>query len=322
MSLRTKPLVVFSHGMGQDSGALLALLLDSPRTLWKQIVADGDLVVIHSDTGNEHDTAPPGAMDTISYRTWTRDFCNSHGVEYVQIEVTDGYHPGAWAGGLLGQYRANNTIGSVGFPSTCSDALKVQPIWNYTNARLARELDVDPARRGGLYAHRNIFGPIHTLIALAADELDRIPASSQLELIPKQQRDPRPWYTRCVKTIYPLVDLGVTRLRAHSIFRERDLPLPRPSNCKACFWKSHQEILHLERTDPTALKTWLDLEETKLTTWAPRCAAKGVRNAGVKGSRTLREYLEEAHRKYGHLSLVQLDDYIMSHGHCVGSKWK
>jgi hypothetical protein len=312
--VRTRPLVVFSHGMGQDSAGILALLTDPARPEFREryVGKDGSLLVIHCDTMDEH-------RETVEYRAWTRDYCAQRGIEYLELHPSDGFHAGAWTGGLIGQYRANNTIGSVGFPSTCSDQLKIQPQWKAINARLARELGVDPARKGGLYAHEKQFGRVRCIIGFAAGEERRIQTSAQIELIPKKTR--QPWYSRCVEPVYPLIDLGLDRGAVQSYLRERGLPVPRPSNCRRCFWKSAQELIHLERTDPAALEEWLELEANKLAAWADRTAKSGARNSGVKGSQTLRAFLDDARAKYGHLTTEQLHEYVMSHGHCVASKY-
>lgn len=42
---------------------------------------------------------------------------------------------------------------------------------------------------------------------------------------------------------------------------------------------------------------------------------------GVWGTKTLPEVLETAISKYGHFSDDELNDYKMSHGHCVKSKY-
>jgi hypothetical protein len=311
--MRTKPLVIFSHGMGQDSAAILAMLTDPAHPEWRErYIGTADLLVVHCDTLDEH-------AETVAFRSWTRAYCEAHDIAYRQIHPQDGFHTGAWTGGLIGQYRAHNTIGSVGYPSTCSDSLKISPQWNAVNAQLAIELNVRPARKGGLYAHRERFGPVRCIIGFAAGEEHRIQADPQLSLLPK--RDRRPWYTRCVETAFPLIDLKIDRAGAQRYLRERGLPVPRPSNCRRCFWKSAQELLHLERTDPAALEEWLELEERKLAAWADRTAAAGVRNSGVKGATTLATFLANARTKYGHLTTEQLHEYVMSHGHCVASKY-
>ena len=45
------------------------------------------------------------------------------------------------------------------------------------------------------------------------------------------------------------------------------------------------------------------------------------KNYGVYGTLTLPEKLKRAKEKYGHWTIEQLNEYKMSHGHCVKSSF-
>jgi hypothetical protein len=301
------PICILSHGMGQDSACLLSLLTDPNRPeVWERYVGGAELIVVHSDTGNEHQA-------TVDYRTHVRDLCAEHGITYVQVDLEDGFHTGAWRFGLVGQWQANHTIGSAAYPATCSDSLKVQPIWKAINAFCGKRFGVSDYRKGGLKEHLRRYGAIPTIIGIAKGEEKRIRATAQLPLLP--QEEDTGWFATCVKRIYPLMDMGMDRAAAQAYLRSRNQPVPRPSNCQFCPYKSRQEVLHLARTDEKAFARWSELEDDKR-----RHNAAHPHNYGVKGKKMLREFYAEAERMYGHLTIEQLEAHVMSHGHCTPSK--
>ena len=61
----------------------------------------------------------------------------------------------------------------------------------------------------------------------------------------------------------------------------------------------------------------MNIEQTKLNA----NLHMGDRNLGVWGKKTLPEVLQKAVEKFGHMSPGELDEYKMSHGHCVMSKY-
>ena len=59
---------------------------------------------------------------------------------------------------------------------------------------------------------------------------------------------------------------------------------------------------------------WVGYERAKL-----RKFTGTKRNLGVKGKLTLEEVLAQALEQYGNMTDSELDEYKMSHGHCVKS---
>ena len=83
-----------------------------------------------------------------------------------------------------------------------------------------------------------------------------------------------------------------------------------------CPYQAEVEVLYLYRFFPNEFEYWEERERAKLTKFT-----HASRNLGVKGKLTLRAYLNEAIRKYGHWTDEQLEVYRFSHGHCVLSKY-
>lgn len=311
----TRPLVVLSHGMGQDSAAMLAAFTDEaqPEIRAKYIGDAAQLLVIHADTGAEHE-------ETVRYRDWVRSYCELKGIVYFQVDRDLGFHSGDWVGGLQAQWDASNTIGSVAFPSTCSDRLKIQPIWHAVNRILADSFGVSPKRKNGMYEHTRRFGrKIRSYLGIAKGEERRLDAVTrarlELRLFDELVEAPGigdPWFDRNAVHQYPLIDLGIDRAGAQAYLRSRNHVVPRPSLCRFCHWKSKAELVHMARTLPDDLSYWLAAEERKMT-----LNAGSGQNHGVKGAQTLRSFLAEAEAEYGHLSTDELYGYVMTHGHCM-----
>ena len=68
---------------------------------------------------------------------------------------------------------------------------------------------------------------------------------------------------------------------------------------------------------PDDYHDWVAIEQAKLDA----NLHMGDKNLGVWGRKTLPEVLAKAIEKFGHMSADALDDYKMSHGHCVMSKY-
>lgn len=145
------------------------------------------------------------------------------------------------------------------------------------------------------------------MLGLAAGEERRLARAHRLA----------PWIRDCFARVAPLIDLGMDRHACQAFLRSAGLPVPAPSNCLLCPYRSEIELLWLARFHPDAYAEWVDLEAAKLD----RFERLGDRNLGVFGRRRLPEVLKEAERKYGHLSDADLEAYRMAHGHGVASTY-
>jgi hypothetical protein len=82
---------------------------------------------------------------------------------------------------------------------------------------------------------------------------------------------------------------------------------------------SDVELLWLSRRFPRDYEDWVRIEANKVEAYKDRVDPR--LNFGVWGRKLLPQVLEEAKAKHGHMTDEQLDEYKMSHGHCVKSRY-
>jgi hypothetical protein len=313
-------LTILSFGAGQDSTAILHMYLNDAK--FRQLYAPKRTIVIVSATLNEH----PATNEHIARMA---ELCKERGVEYIYLTPDMGFHPGAWKGGLVGQWQKHNTIGSVAYPKTCSHSLKITPIWNYVEHVIERDYGYRAGYKRGLRAFTEQFGNINCLIGISKGEESRIAKSVLQPMLPmfsgveeKVDKTPK-WLIECVNRLYPLIDLQMDRSDCIRYIADSNEYVPPPSNCVFCPYKSHREVWATKRKYPALFEFWLSLEAAKKAAWEGRLDKEGrlIPNYGVKGKTSLAEYADEAERRYGHLSLQELEDYIFTHGHCNATKF-
>ncbi len=295
-------LTVLSFGAGQDSTAILYMLIHDAG--FRARYAPNDLTVVMSDTGNEH-------PETNAHRAETETLCAKHGIPFFFLECGGEWHSKSFPS-LIGFYRMKSACGSKAFPKTCTDRLKVQPIYRWLNHYVATTYDLPES--GGVYRGKRAlvefaerFGKIDLLLGIGADELRRVGNDDGLAK----------WQRLAIRRVYPLVELEMARSECQAKIRELGYELPVPSNCMICPFLSDIELLWLSRRHPEMYATWVEIESTKLAAHAD----KGDRNLGVWGRRTLPEVLADAEVKYANMIDADLDDYRMSHGHCVATRY-
>jgi 3'-phosphoadenosine 5'-phosphosulfate sulfotransferase (PAPS reductase)/FAD synthetase len=300
-------LTVLSDGAGQDSWTILLKLAFDPE--FRQRYAPDDLVVVHADTGNEH-------PDTYLHVERIEAFCKTHNIEYHNLTADKGYHRGNWVS-LQSMYAAKNVIGSKAYKKTCTDNLKIQPIYRWLTRWLQERyfpgrtelLD----RKKALYEFTMGHGKINVLIGIAADE-----AKKRVKVMPQGEESPEAvWMRKNVLKIYPLVDIGYNRQACQTYIQSVGEIVPPPSNCVMCPFKSAIEILWTHLTHPEQFKYWVVLEANKIAAHLD----KGDRNLGVCGKKLLPQVLAEAKIKYATMTYAEIDEYRMSHGHCVSSSY-
>lgn len=262
--------------------------------------APNQFLVLQSDTDDEHD-------HTYAHMHETRKLCDKHGVHYVIIDPTSGFHSGHWSKGLIGAQKATKTIGSKAFPKTCTDNLKIRPIYRYLEHFIGGRFGLEVGRKKAFIEYSKRFGKIKMLIGIAKGEEGRMADPSTY---PK-------WMQRSIEVVYPLIELGLDRQACQDYLKSVGAEVPFPSNCKRCPYMSLQELLWLYRFYPKDYREWVEMEEEKIN----NNRHMGDKNLGVWGRRRLPEMLQEAHEKYGHYSDLQLIEYKFSHGHCVKSKY-
>ncbi|MHB8461859.1 MAG: hypothetical protein ACYDA1_04370, partial [Vulcanimicrobiaceae bacterium] len=141
----------------------------------------------------------------------------------------------------------------------------------------------------------------------------------------KKHNVPPPWFALNVKSIYPLIDLGMKREDCQQYNAAFAMAVP-PSNCKFCHHKTDEEILWTSMKYPDDFETWATLEQEKIEHWKTRTPA-GKNNSGVRSQESLREV---ATRMYATLRpkfpsdmdlLDYLENFRFTRGHCVSTSY-
>ena len=291
-------LTVLSHGMGQDSTTMLYMYVYDKE--FRKRYAPNRLLVMHSDTGDEHPA-------TYEHAEYTKGFCDQHGIEFVHITSDMGFHLKTWQS-LRSFCYLKNRIFSKAFPKSCTDNLKVKPIYKYLETWLGDNYSTRVGRKKGYYDFAEKHGKIQMLIGIAKGEERRMA---------DPDKDDKKWRRTAVKIVYPLVDLGYDRAACHEYILSVGHKVPPPSNCITCPFMNEIELLWLYRNMPNDYEDWVKMEQAKIDA----NLHMGDRNLGVWGKKYLPEVLRGAIEKFGHMSNEELDEYKMSHGHCVMSKY-
>ena len=289
-------LTVLSFGAGQDSTAILYLLTYNKD--FRVRYAPGKLIVAFSDTMDEH-------PQTYAHIEKVKVFCAEQKIPFFHLDPSMGMH--GWDG-LREQYRKNSTVGSKCFSKSCTDALKITPIYKFLERHVGHEHNIPIGNKKGLVQFAKKYGRIHVLIGIARGEEKRMADPSKED---KWRREP-------ITTVYPLIDISMDRGDCQRYITAVGKEVPLPSNCILCPYLSPIELLWLYKFMRESYEDWCQIERNKLI----RFAHKGEKNYGVFGkNKTLPIVLEAAQKKYGHLTDDQLWEYKMSHGHCVASRY-
>lgn len=262
--------------------------------------APNDFLVMMSDTGDEH----PATKEHIEK---TKNICSNHSIEFTHITPDMGYHADSWQS-LRGFYRKHRCVGSKAFPKTCTDRLKIQPIYRFLEDCLSIKYGVVTGRKKGFVDFANSYGKIRMIVGISAGEETRIADPC---------REGRLWKRESIEMSYPLVELGLDRKGCQELIRSFKQPVPSPSNCVLCPFMSEIELLWLYRFMPNDFEEWVELESNKVKAnvhW-------GERNLGVWGKTLLPDILVRAREKHRNLTDHDLKSYKFSHGHCVMSKY-
>lgn len=301
---RKPQLTVLSFGGGQDSTAILYML--ATNSVFRKLYAPHDLIVIMSDTGNEH-------PETYMHIRSVQKFCDDHGIIFILITSDLGFHNKNWQS-LQGYFKKYNSVMSRAFKKSCTDNLKIQPIYKFLNAWISMTYDL-PIRGGVYHGKRALvefaqkYGKIRVLLGIAKGEESRISQDGE---------EVNRWMEIALEKAYPLMWLGWDREACQDFIRKIGQIVPPPSNCMFCPFMALQELLWMARKYPESFEEWCGYERRKLR----KFKHLGDNNVCVlHKTKTLRQILADAERKYGHLTLAELEEYRFSHGHCVRSKY-
>jgi 3'-phosphoadenosine 5'-phosphosulfate sulfotransferase (PAPS reductase)/FAD synthetase len=291
-------LTVLSFGGGQDSHALLYRYAFDPD--FRAKYAPGRFLVIMAATLDEH-------PETNVAVEAAKVFCREQSIEFVHITPDMGFHGGKWQG-----YRqflmATNTCGSKAFRKTCTDNLKIKPIYRFLEQWLAKNYGVRSALKKGFYDFAAKYGKIKVLIGIAKGEESRCGAPLEK------------WAQMTTERVYPLIDLGMDRQGCQDYIAACNKPVPPPSNCMLCPFMSEIELLWLYHNYQADYNAWVILEQNKIDRFRREGLADD-KNLGVWGRKLLPQKLQEAKVRYAHMTIADINEYKMSHGHCVKSKY-
>lgn len=291
-------LTVLSYGCGQDSYSLLLRYIHDRS--FKEKYAPLGFVVVMASTGDEH-------PETMKHLEYTKALCSKHGIEFYHIVPAMGFHSPGWQS-LRQFYRSHNTCGSKAFPKTCTDNLKLKPIYSFLEHYLGDKYGVRVGRKQGFFEFARKYGKLRVMLGISKGEEKRI-ADPEKEIAR--------WKRLTVQSLYPLVDLGDNRQGCQDYIRYCGEIVCPPSNCILCPFMSLQELLWLYRFMPADYHEWVDIERNKLQAFKHL----GDRNLGVWGKKSLPEILVKAEERHGHMTGEELDDYKFSHGHCVSTRY-
>lgn len=308
---RDSRLTVLSFGGGQDSTALLELYINDAG--FQERYAPRDFMVVMSDTGDEY-------PETYSHVEETRLRCLAKGIEFHFLTADMGFHSESWQS-LKHFYRTKGTIGSKAYPKTCTDRLKIQPIYRFLEQWLSDRYGVSCSRKKGIREFAATHGKINVMLGIAKGEERRVAAPDT---------NPNRWYRESILNLYPLIDLGMDRAACQQFISSLGRAVPPPSNCRSCPWLSLEELEYLRRFEPAHLKEWIALEAAKIEKHRHKesvivTSKRGPqvvnRNYGVFGLDLLPKKIEEATAKFLSWSDEQIKQYRMSHGHCVATAY-
>lgn len=292
-------LTILSFGIGQDSTAILLKLIYDEQ--FRKKYAPGKLWVITADTKNEHN-------ESYLHLSNMMKLCYDKGIPLYLLDP-EKYANKSWKGGLVKFYESGNRIGSKCFPKSCSDNLKIKPIYEFIDQHIHESFNtVKVGRKAAIKEFASENGRIDVLIGIAKGEEKR--ASTNEE-------SPHKWMRQSINKVYPLIELGMDRQACQDYIKSVGHNVPIPSNCILCPFMSEQELLYLYKAMPIWYDKWVELEANKIQA----NLHMGNRNMGVWGEKLLPEKLEDAKKKYGHMTMEELHEYKMSHGHCVKSKY-
>lgn len=296
-------LTILSFGAGQDSTAILYKIVYDPEFRKKYI--QGKLIVVFANTQNEK-------AKTYEHIIKVMEFCKKHDIKFVV--VGEKHRTGDWKKGLIAFYEAGSRIGSKAFPKTCTDNLKIQPIYKWLDLYLHTTLKYGKISKDGKLRKSAIkefnkhHGRITVLIGIAFGEEKRASSNEESPLV---------WMQNCIDKVYPLIPLKMDREACQNYIVSVGHKVPMPSACILCPFMNDIELLHLWRTDKYWFNKWVKLEADKIA----NNLHAGDKNLGVWGKKLLPEKIIEITNRYGHMTDAQLDEYVMSHGHCVKSKY-
>lgn len=290
-----KNLTVLSFGGGQDSTALLYKYLYDPA--FKSTYAPGDFLVVIADTQDEH-------PHTYRHVEECQKLCQDKGLDFKWLRNGEGCAP-SWQCGLTQWQKNHNNIVQLGTKS-CTDKLKLDPIYNYIEKYIGEKYELASGRKKATKKYLSEGNVLNILIGIGRGEEKRMLTPEKRDALNKDKA-----FMRGINFVYPLVDLGMNRTDCQNYIALVGHSVPMPSNCVRCPYMSDGELYWLWMNLPAEYQEWVELERAKLEKFAD----KGPKNKGVFASlRTIPERLEKCIEKFQDWTDDELKSYKMNHG--------
>jgi hypothetical protein len=258
-------LTLLSYGGGQQSTSLLHKYVYDAE--FRKTYAPERYLVAMADTGAEH-------PETYEHVRYTQEFCDKHGIEFHHVTAALGYHTGDWRGGLMGMFAAKSVITSAAFPmASCTMSLKVSPLYKWFEDWIAREYGFEAGEKKALKAYAKTFGEkISVQIGFGLGEESRagraLDAQTAFAFHCDAKRSDPIWMQESIEKTFPLIDIGFDRTASQEYTRSVGEPVPWPSACFACHWKSDFDVLWTLLRYPDLFARWEEAEDRKLRDWA------------------------------------------------------
>ncbi|MFG1516210.1 hypothetical protein ABMA71_16480, partial [Halobacteriovorax sp. ZH3_bin.1] len=238
-NLNLPPLKVVSHGIGQDSTFETERILNSDIYREKNY-RNKDVIFAFSDTGKEKEE---------SYKNLEKQYrrVREFGYDFFVLNRQSGYHSESWAT-LEVQMLKNSTLVMPGKKS-CTDNLKVKPIYRFINAYCKSKIEKTAIRFNRL---DNIDKPwIKKYVELSGQKIEVFIGFSKGEenrayktLMFQAQKSTPEWMRDCIEYKFHLIEDGVTREDCIEYFDRSGYGPVSPSNCVWCPYQSKAEIVY------------------------------------------------------------------------------
>jgi 3'-phosphoadenosine 5'-phosphosulfate sulfotransferase (PAPS reductase)/FAD synthetase len=212
-------LTILSFGGGQDSTVLLLMMIYNQH--FRKKYAPNDLIVVMSDTGNEH-------KHTYEHTKKMGALCQEHSIPFFFLTGDMGYHSPFWVDLVTAQTRSPGKYKPTMIQTnthSCTDSLKLGPIYKFIDeyintAYYNDQFTIAPTRgvrKKALKKFYEDYGYLKVLIGFAKGEERRVHKSINLQnkqrqdQVKKKEKGLNGGWEHIIDRVFPLIDLGMSR---------------------------------------------------------------------------------------------------------------
>jgi len=345
-------LTMLSFGGGQDSFAILYSLIYNKE--FRKKYAPNDFFVVMSDTGNEH----PHTYQAVRE---AEEVCKKHNIHFRLITPDMGYHTSSWPDLKTNLKKNSSILAASMLSKPCTGNLKINVVDKYMYHYMCELYgfpELDKKKSWPLY--RDKFNTkARVLIGFAKNEESRAKNSvANHRFLPSWKLKTMQYVYPLIEEGIDrdAAQAIISKYHEYNTYGGRQKNVMPPSNCMLCFYQSDQELLWLEHHYPEELNEWIEMEKAKFKQtledipgvraqleietegdyiyWDYIYIIKLIKrimgmekNYGVYGTMSLPQKIEKARQLYGPngtkkpMTIEELNEYKMSHGHCVKSSF-